>query len=143
MNIKLSKQQKVKIANSEDVFSIMKQILKREDRLGRQKEHFWVVGLDVNYVINYIELVALGSISQVIIKPVEVFSFAVAKKCESVILVHNHPSGDLNPSQADIDLTNKLLNGGKFLELKVLDHLIISTKNYVSFIDKKLLPSMG
>ena len=140
MNVKLTKEQKIKVANSEDVFSIMRQVLKRENKLGRQKEHFWVVGLNVNNVIAYIELVALGSVSKIIIKPVEVFSFAVAKKCESVILVHNHPSGDLTPSKSDIDLTNKLVNGGKFLEIKVLDHLIISTKEYLSFVDKKLLP---
>ena len=140
MNVKLTKEQKIKVANSEDVFSIMREVLKRENRLSRQKEHFWVVGLNVNNVIAYIELVALGSVSKIIVKPVEVFSFAVAKKCESVILVHNHPSGDLTPSKADIDLTKKLVNGSKFLEIKVLDHLIISTKEYLSFVDKKLLP---
>ena len=139
MNVKLTKEQKIKVANSEDVFSIMRQVLKRENRLARQKEHFWVIGLNVNNVIAYIELVALGSVSKIIVKPVEVFSFAVAKKCESVILVHNHPSGDLTPSKADIDLTKKLVNGSKFLEIKVLDHLIISTKEYLSFADKKLL----
>lgn len=140
MNVKLTKDQKIKVANSEDVFSIMREVLKRENRLSRQKEHFWVVGLNINNVIAYIELVALGSVSKIIVKPVEVFSFAVAKKCESVILVHNHPSGDLTPSKADIDLTKKLVNGSKFLEIKVLDHLIISTKEYLSFVDKKLLP---
>ena len=140
MNVKLTKEQKIKVANSEDVFSIMREVLKRENRLSRQKEHFWVVGLNVNNVIAYIELVALGSVSKIIVKPVEVFSFAVAKKCESVILVHNHPSGDLKPSKADIDLTKKLVNGSKFLEIKVIDHLIISTKEYLSFADKKLLP---
>ncbi|MCG8323623.1 MAG: hypothetical protein MI921_29280 [Cytophagales bacterium] len=140
MNVKLTKEQKIKVANSEDVFSIMREVLKREKRLSRQKEHFWVIGLNVNNVIAYIELVALGSVSKIIVKPVEVFSFAVAKKCESVILVHNHPSGDLTPSKADIDLTKKLVNGSKFLEIKVLDHLIISTKEYLSFVDKKLLP---
>ena len=139
MNVKLTKEQKIKVANSEDVFSIMRGVLKRENRLSRQKEHFWVVGLNVNNVIAYIELVALGSVSKIIVKPVEVFSFAVAKKCESVILVHNHPSGDLKPSKVDIDLTKKLVNGSKFLEIKVLDHLIISTKEYLSFADKKLL----
>ena len=139
MNLKLTKEQKIKVANSEDVFSIMREVLKRENRLSRQKEHFWVVGLNVNNVMAYIELVALGSVSKIIVKPVEVFSFAVAKKCESVILVHNHPSGDLTPSKADIDLTKKLVNGSKFLEIKVLDHLIISTKEYLSFADKKLL----
>ena len=139
MNVKLTKEQKIKVANSEDVFSIMREVLKRENRLSRQKEHFWVVGLNVNNVIAYIELVALGSVSKIIVKPVEVFSFAVAKKCESVILVHNHPSGDLKPSKVDIDLTKKLVNGSKFLEIKVLDHLIISTKEYLSFADKKLL----
>lgn len=139
MNVKLTKEQKIKVANSEDVFSIMREVLKRENRLARQKEHFWVIGLNVNNVIAYIELVALGSVSKIIVKPVEVFSFAVAKKCESVILVHNHPSGDLKPRKADIDLTKKLVNGSKFLEIKVLDHLIISTKEYLSFADKKLL----
>ena len=107
MNVKLTKEQKIKVANSEDVFSIMREVLKREKRLSRQKEHFWVVGLNVNNVIAYIELVALGSVSKIIVKPVEVFSFAVAKKCESVILVHNHPSGA--PSKRIGVIHNKLV----------------------------------
>lgn len=54
--------------------------------------------------------------------------------CEALHKIHNHPTGDLEPSQSDIDLTNKLVKGAKLLEIEVYEHLIISTKDYISFV---------
>lgn len=76
MNVRLSKEQKIKIGSPEDLYGLMQKILLRENRTGRQKEHFWVIGLAVSHKISYIELVSLGSISSAIVTPLEVFNLA-------------------------------------------------------------------
>ena len=133
MNVRLTKAQKIKIGSPEDLYDIMQKILLRESRTGRQKEHFWVIGLAVSNKISYIELVSLGSISSAIVTPLEVFNLAVLKKSPKIVLVHNHPSGNLKPSPADIDITTKIVDGGKILTIEVLDHLIISEESYYSY----------
>lgn len=112
----------------------------RENKLGQQKEHFWVIGLATSNRISYIELVALGSISATLINPLEVFSLAVQKKSPHIILVHNHPGDTLNPSKEDIKITQKIVKGGEILNIAVLDHLIITTEGYYSFAEKGKLP---
>lgn len=130
MKVRLSKEQKIKIANSEDVFAIMQAVLKRENRLSRQKEHFWVIGLTPANVIAFIELVSLGSINRAVIEPLDVFHLASSKNLRKIILVHNHPSGNLAPSGDDINLTNQLKLGAQYLRIEILDHLIISETGF-------------
>lgn len=132
MNVRLTKEQKIKIANSEDVFAIMQAVLKRENKLSRQKEHFWVIGLTTANVIAFIELVSLGSLNIAVVKPLDVFHLAAAKNLPKIILVHNHPSGNLTPSAADINLTQRLIAGAELLEIEVLDHLIISETGFTN-----------
>jgi DNA repair protein RadC len=132
MNVRLTKEQKIKIANSEDVFAIMQAVLKRENKLSRQKEHFWVIGLTTANVISFIELVSLGSLNIAVVKPLDVFHLAAAKNLPKIILVHNHPSGNLTPSAADINLTQRLIAGAELLEIEVLDHLIISETGFTN-----------
>ena len=103
------------------------------------KEHFWVVGLQRDAVLSYIELVALGSVDCAVVNPVEVFSFALQKKIHRLILVHNHPSGNLVPSEEDLELTKVLYRAGKILNIQVVDHLIISTESYTSLFDAGFL----
>ena len=133
MNVRLTKDQKIEIGSPEDIYEIMRQILMRESRTGREKEHFWVIGLATSHKISYIELVSLGSISAAIVTPLEVYHLAVGKKSPKVVLVHNHPSGNLDPSPADKALTTQLVEGAKMLAIEVLDHLIISEAGYYSF----------
>ncbi|HYG17166.1 MAG TPA: JAB domain-containing protein [Bacteroidia bacterium] len=130
MNVRLTKEQKIRIANSDDVFTIMQAILKRENKLSRQKEHFWVIGLTTAHVIEFIELVALGSLNKAVIEPLDVFHLASAKNIRRIILVHNHPSGNLTPSAEDINLTHQLKQGGQLLKIDILDHLIISETGF-------------
>ncbi len=139
MNVRLAKDQKIKVGSPEDIYSIMQQVLLRESRVGREKEHFWVIGLATSNKISYIELVSLGSISAAIVNPLEVFNLAVRKKSPKIILIHNHPSGSLKPSAADKDITSNIIEGGKTLTIEVLDHLIISEESYYSFAENKLL----
>jgi DNA repair protein RadC len=139
MQVRLTKEQKIKIANSEQVYTIMQSILLRENSLSRKKEHFWTIGLNNENVIQYIELVALGSTNEAVLKPMEVYRLAVLKNSVKVILCHNHPSGNIKPSSDDIHLTNKLKEGGKLLGIEVLDHFIINESEYLSMKEQKLV----
>ena len=139
MNVRLTKEQKIEIGSPEDIYEIMQSILLRESRIGREKEHFWVIGLATSNKISYIELVSLGSVSTAIVNPLEVFSLAVRKKSPKIILVHNHPSGNLKPSKEDKNITSLITAGGKILTIEVLDHLIISEESYYSFGQNDLL----
>ena len=75
----------------------------------------------------------VGLVDKVVMHPREIFAEAIKERAVSVVIVHNHPSGQLNPSEADRILTGKIYTAGKLLGIKVLDHLIISTKGYYSF----------
>ncbi len=139
MKVRLTREQKIKIANSEDVFAIMLAVLKRENRLGRRKEHFWVIGISPSHVIEFIELISLGTIDATIVKPLDVFHLAAAKNTPKIILVHNHPSGNLQASEEDIRLTQRLKEGARLLDIDIVDHLVISEEGYSSFLIQKWL----
>jgi len=135
MDIKLKETEKIKILNSDDLYGIMQKILLRENKIDRDREHFWVIGLANNHRILFIELISLGTVNQTFAEPMEVFSLALQKRAVNIILCHNHPSGELKPSDADMDITDRLIQVGRIVKTKVLDHLIISEKSYLSFDD--------
>lgn len=139
MNVKIAADQKIKVRCSADIYPIMQQILLRENKLSRQKEHLWVVGLNTVNVIQYIELVSLGAIDATIVTPLEVYSLAVLKKVKQIIVVHNHPSGDLRPSPEDKAIIKNLIKAGEILRIALIDSLIISTEDYYSFEDNGIL----
>jgi DNA repair protein RadC len=139
MKVRLSAADKIKILNSTAIYEIMRKVLMRQDKIRRKKEYFWLVGLEKDQTISFIELVAIGSANWVNIQPREIFRIAVLKDTPSVILVHNHPSGKVEPSQEDKDFTKDLKKSGKLLGISVVDHLIITPDNYSSFIDLKLI----
>jgi len=139
MTVRLTENQKIQILNAQDVYSIMQQVLLREKKIDRNKEHFWIIGLATNNQILFIELISLGSVKATIVEPMEVFSFALQKRAVKIIMVHNHPSGTLNPSKADIEITDKMVAIGKFLRMPIIDHFIISEKMYYSFTASGLL----
>jgi len=139
MKVPLKKGQKVKVTASHEVYKIMQDILLRENKLRRKQEYFWTIGLSTANRIEYIELVALGKINTVSVRPVELFSFAVQKRCDKLIMVHNHPSGQLTVSESDKDLTERIKKAGDIMEIAIIDHLIITETDYYSFMDNKLL----
>lgn len=136
MNIKLTADQKVPIYRPRDVFEIMREILMKDEKFDRDKEHFWVIGLHTNMVIAYVELVTLGLLNQTLVAPREVFRLAIQKGVATTILCHNHPSGNLTPSAEDIDVTKRLVQVGLIINITVQDHVIISTRSYTSMRDK-------
>jgi DNA repair protein RadC len=139
MQVKLTEIEKIRIANSDDIYSVMQRILMRENKIERNKEHFWIIGLAQNSRILYIELISIGTINSAPVEPMEVFSIALQKRTVKVILVHNHPSGGVKPSEEDKDITDRLIQVGNIINIKVIDHLIITDKTYNSFSDTGLM----
>jgi DNA repair protein RadC len=142
MTIELSDKQKIKLLNSDDVYTVMQGILLREEKIDQEKEHFWMIGLASNNRILYIELVSLGSVNATTVEPMNVFRVAVLKGAVKAIIVHNHPSGELKPSDADKDLTDRLIQVGRILNVPVIDHIIISINSYLSFVDTGLFEQL-
>ncbi len=142
MNIELTEKQKIQILNSEDIYSIMQEVLLREEKIDQEKEHFWIVSLAQSNMLQNIELVSLGSVNAANVEPMNVFRIAVMKGAVKVIMVHNHPSGKLKPSDEDKDLTDRLIQVGRILNIEVLDHLIISSKSYFSFLNEELMAEL-
>lgn len=143
MTIKLSEsQKKTQISDSLHVAEVMQQILKRENKIGRSQEHFWVVGLNNVNKILFVELIGLGRQNRVAANPSDIFRMGIYKLALKLILVHNHPSGDLSPSQTDISFTDRILKVGEILRIEVIDHLIISEDFYLSFADKGIMEQL-
>ncbi len=142
MTIKLSEKQRKKLLNSEDVYNVMQEILLREEKIDREKEHFWIIGLASNNRILFIELVSMGTVNRTLVEPMNVFRVSVLKGAVQVILVHNHPSGELRESAEDRDITDRLIQVGRILNIKVIDHLIISVKSFVSFADAGIIAKL-
>ena len=142
MQIKLSTLPKTNIGSSEDIFVVMQRILLRENRIDRNREHFWTISLDSALSILAIELVSMGSVKETVAEPMEIFSLPLQKRAVKVILVHNHPSNTTKPSEADKDLTDNLIQVGRIMRVPVIDHLIITEKSYYSFADSGLLATL-
>jgi len=104
-----------------------------------QKEYFKIILLDTKNNVKKISEISVGSLSSSIVHPREVFYEAVVNLASSIILVHNHPSGECEPSNEDIVLTNRLDECGKILGIKILDHIIIGDGVYFSFKEEGLL----
>ena len=141
MEIKV-KVENLTINSSQDIFYVMQQILKREKKNKRYdatKEHFWVIALNGTHRILNIELVSIGLSDVVYIKPLDILRIPLQKNAKGVVLVHNHPSGHLEPSEADKDTTNRLIQACKIMCIKVRDHLIITENSYYSFESSGLL----
>jgi DNA repair protein RadC len=102
-------------------------------------EQFWILLLDQsNKVIGAVQ-VSDGGIAGTVADPKRIFKTAIERNAAAMILCHNHPSGQLKPSDADVRLTKKLFQSGEMLEIRVIDHLIIGHDQYFSFSDEGVL----
>jgi len=123
--------EKPKISNSKDVFLLFQHLS------DCQYEEFWIVVLNkANRVIQQLKI-SEGGVTGTVVDPKKVFKLALDAYACSLILIHNHPSGNIQPSEADKAITDKLMNAGKLLDIAVLDHIIIGGKQYFSFADEE------
>ncbi len=106
---------------------------------GKKKEHFLALSLDTrNHLINTYQI-SIGSLDSSIAHPREVFKEAISATAASVILAHNHPSGDPTPSEEDIKLTKRLTQAGEIIGIEILDHIIICDKAHLSMKAKNII----
>ncbi len=120
-------ERKVVIKKPEDVLSQVKNRLK-----GKKKEYFLILLLDTRNQLIGVTTVSMGSLDSSIVHPREVFKEAISASAAAVIMVHNHPSGDLQPSKEDIELTKRLAKVGEIMGIDILDHIIVCGENYLS-----------
>jgi DNA repair protein RadC len=123
-----------KIITSKDVFEYFQSSL-----TDKQYEEFWILLLDRgNKIIKKIS-VSEGGISGTVVDQKKIFKLAVEHHASSIILCHNHPSGNIQPSKADSDLTAKLKQAGVLMDISIVDHLIIGDEKYFSFADEGMM----
>ncbi len=127
-------EEKPQITGSRDCFDILRPHLQ-----DIQHEEFWILTLNrANRLIKKYQI-SQGGVAGTVADPKIIFKLAVSELASGIILAHNHPSGNLTASQADIDLTRKIREAGKLLEIQVLDHLIVAGQKYFSFADEGIL----
>jgi len=103
------------------------------------KEKFMIICLNsANKIIKY-EVISIGNLNSSVVHPREIFKVAIENNSASVILVHNHPSGNTEPSNEDIKITRKLVEAGKIMDIPIFDHIIIAGNTYTSFVERKLI----
>jgi DNA repair protein RadC len=124
---------KIQIKNAQQVAQVFQGLLRLEDAIDRDKEHFYVMHLDIRQRIKLVELVSLGTLTGSLVHPRETFRRAVLHGSASIIVAHNHPSGAVTPSDEDMKVTQLLLEAGKLLGINFLDHIIFTTSSFYSF----------
>ena len=122
------------IKNPEAVFKVISSSIKN-----KAKEHFKLILLNSRNKKIGISNVSTGTLTTSLVHPREVFKDAITHSAASVILAHNHPSGDPEPSEDDLKITKKLVESGKILGIEVIDHIIIGKNNFYSFREKGLI----
>ncbi len=110
---------------------------------GLKQEYFYVMYLDNKKNLIERKLLFMGTIDRSLIHPREVFKNAYLCSASSFICMHNHPSGDVKPSKADLDVTKMLMEIGRIQGIDLLDHIIVSDKNYFSFFENNLMEPYG
>ncbi len=107
------------------VAAVFQAILAAEPPHDQDKEHFWLACLNTKHRINFIELISLGTLDASLVHPRELFRFAILKGTSKIVIIHNHPSGDVEPSAEDRTLTTRLAEVGRIVGIELLDHIII------------------
>ncbi|KAA9332104.1 JAB domain-containing protein [Hymenobacter busanensis] len=126
--------ERVTITCSTDIYNLI-----RPNLQDLPHEEFWVILLNRANVVMRKQSISSGGVAGTVADPKMIFKLALEQLASSIILVHNHPSGNRNPSAADIALTRKLKEGGLYMDLPVLDHLIYTDRGYYSFADEGIL----
>ena len=123
-----------KIESPEDVYHLLKQ-----DLADKKKEYFKILSLTSRNELISIDDISIGTLNSNLVHPREIFQPAIQNTAASIILVHNHPSGDPQPSDDDLLITKRLTQAGKILGIEVTDHIIVTQDDFLSFKEKGLL----
>jgi len=122
-----------KIQSPEDVFEVVQKVIKASEY---PEENLWMITLNTKNNITGIFTVSTGSLNTSIVHPREVFKRAMLQNAASIIICHNHPSGDATPSAEDVSITKRIYDAGKILGIELLDHIIIGDNKYTSLKER-------
>lgn len=122
------------VSGSKDAYNYLKRFF-----IDLNHEEFWVLLMGQNCKVLGKELISKGGLAGTFADPKIIFNIALRYSAANIMLAHNHPSGNLKPSQPDIDLTKKIASAGRLLDIKVLDHLIFTDAGYYSFADEGVI----
>ena len=125
------------VREAADVAKVFQDLLNLEDQIDQDKEHFYVMHVNARQQVKLVELVAIGTLNHVTIHPRETYRRAVIEGSESILIAHNHPSGDVTPSENDVKVTSQLFKAGDILQIPLLDHLVFTKTAYYSFREHK------
>jgi DNA repair protein RadC len=128
---------KIKITEQKDVAKVLRDLLALEDKIDQDKEHFYVMHLDTRNRVKMVELVSLGTLTSSLVHPRETFRRAVIAGSASIIVGHNHPSGEVEPSDEDTKVTKILFESGNLLGITLYDHIIFANGKFFSFRENK------
>lgn len=127
------------ITSPQHVFEILRIFLNSQDEIDRDKEHFFVIHLNSRNKIKLIEVVSIGTLNSSMVHPREVFTRVIAIRTASILVAHNHPSGDIEPSKDDIEITRRLQEAGSILGIELMDHVIVGNDKFLSFKEHDLI----
>ena len=132
------KDSKIQIKSSHQMAKVFQDLLLLEAEIDREKEHFYVMHLNAKCQVKMVELVSLGSLTASVVHPRETFRRAVLAGSASIIVAHNHPSGEVEPSTEDTKVTKLLFEAGRVLGIPLLDHLIFANESFFSFQENRI-----
>lgn len=141
MLIRINEEERIKTKRDpKKIAKILHRILMTEDEDDRSKEHFWGVYFNSKNQIIRLDLISLGILNANLVHPRETFRPAIMSNAAAVIVAHNHPSTDPEPSEDDINVTKRLIEAGQILGIELLDHIIISKNGkHYSFMRNKMI----
>jgi len=126
---------RIKISCSNDIIKMT------EELKDKKQEYFVTFTLDGAHNLIEKRIVFIGTLNQNLVHPREIFADAITDRAAGILFVHNHPSGNTEPSKEDISITDRLIEVGKLIGIDVVDHIIISKDGYFSFIEKGMINS--
>jgi DNA repair protein RadC len=128
-------QESIKISSSRDIDKYIREVYDNIDYV----EKIYIIMINrANIVIGH-KLISQGTSYATVVDMKAIFQIALLTHADSIILVHNHPSGNLNPSEADNTMTKKVIKAGEIMDIKLLDHIIITSEDYFSFADNNIM----
>jgi len=128
------KDRKIKITSPQEIYDNFHFLFE-----GEVKERFIVFWLSSSNIITGFEVISEGLLNSSLVHPREVYRGAIVSTCANIILAHNHPSGNLEPSSEDISITKQLVEAGKIMGITVFDHVIFGDEGFTSFMERRLL----
>jgi DNA repair protein RadC len=139
MILQLQETDKKVVTSPQDIAEILQRLLRLEDNIDQDKEHFYCIHLDTRSRIKLIEVVSIGIVNASLVHPREIFRRAILAGATSILIAHNHPSQNADPSDADLEITKKLQKAGDIIGIPLLDHVIFTLNHYSSFKERSFM----